>query len=104
MRILPVNLNQSFNGIKKFSHREQFDDPAQEVIVDVLHYDYYPFKDETPDEYPQDTVEYQAHPYPCWSTLSGDEYHIHTPLSITEAEYKKLSLSSSDENIIKYHV
>lgn len=103
MKISPINFvqsNQNFKGITKFSHREDYDDNAQEVIVDICHYDYYPFIDEPQEEFPKDNTEFKINPYPTWSTLTGKEYTIKPPLPITTKQYENLRMKSMDDDDI----
>ena len=110
MRVSPVNFiqhnsNQNFKGILKFSHNDSYDDNAQEVMVDIDYYDYYPFKDESKEEIesktqPLDKTEYQPRPYPSWSTLSGKQITVKPPLSITQAQYNALKTEYIDDEFI----
>ena len=109
MKISPVNFKQhnshSFKGVMEYSHNESYDDNAQEVIVDIDHYNYHPFKDETKEEIEKvinkhDRTKYQVNPYPTYSTLTGVKVEVKPPLSITKEQYLALKTQSLDDHFI----
>ena len=110
MKISPVsfnyqNSNQNFNGIMRYSHNESYDDNAQEVIVDIDYYNYYPFKDETQEEiekntHPLDKTRYTSNPYPTYSTLTGVKIEVKPPLSVTKAQYEALRTQNINDDFI----
>ena len=112
MRVSPVNFfqhnaKQSFNGIKHLSYRDNYDDHTQGVMVDVEYYDYYPFKNESPEEIkkntePADRTEFISNLYPSYSSHTGEIINLMPVLDITQEAYEALKAENlNDETIIK---